>query len=112
MKFEIEGVLYTIMPYSWGEELEIAEGGIAVDFVDEKPSINVASGTVAIQAVLKSLKEWTFRGMDEDGKLLAEGNILPITNENVKKLPASHGRLIYAKVKELNGVGMIEAKNL
>ncbi len=104
---DIQGINYELLSYLWDEDLEITQSSIIV--VDGKPTMDTRK--LRVMMVLKTLKSWTFRGTDENRALITEGEILTITEENVKKLPPSHGRALYKAVDALNTLTEDEEKN-
>jgi hypothetical protein len=70
------------------------------------------TGMVQLLTLLNSLKSWGFKGTDDNGDLLTgDVPVLPINEENIKKLPSSHGNKLARIAGVLNGLGEPDTKN-
>ena len=110
----IDGINYVLKPYSFGVDLEISDRAFEMQ-VDEKTGKILAAtktGIVMLLGLVNSLESWTFKGVTEDGELIGgDAPILEINEENVKKLPSSHGNVLSRLAKKINNVGDAEGKN-
>lgn len=124
MKVTLDGVDYVLKPLTWGTDLEITNSAVKLDMsairgsmgkseIDKvmQNALQIDSVVVRIKQVLNSLESWTFRGRDADGSLLVEGDVLPITEDNVRLLLPSHGNRLVAVIEEMNAPTPIEVKN-
>jgi len=110
----IDGIVYKLGRYDFGTDVEINDRAIALQFNEEKKEVIPVpkAGIMSFLMVFYAIKSWTFRGMN-DGELITDTtvNILPITEENLKKIPSKHGNMLTKLSSELNGVNDKTAKN-
>lgn len=111
----IDEIKYILGEYDWGVDVDIAEQcmSIEVEGVGTRtPSVRpkVDSARLQILQVRHSLKSWEYRGKDEQGKLLMDGEPLEINEEAVRSLPAKHGRRLVVVARDLNEMGEDEEK--
>lgn len=121
--FVFDGIEYEMLNrLTWGEELEVAEEVIndAVrieDLVAGKENVkNVLNKKIdvskmTIKSVARSVKRWTFRGYNEDDSLRMDGDILPLTEENIKQIPGKHGHMLTQFVEGKDALTEYERKN-
>ena len=109
----IDGIQYKLAPYNYAKHIEISDRSTRID-VDERTRTARTStlvGTVRMLELLYSIKSWTFRGVDADGNLKTEGDVLAITEANLKLLPAKHGKHLQDLAGEVNSPTDEEVKN-
>jgi hypothetical protein len=113
--YKIEGIEYTLLSPTFGEDLSSMDDNFSMDVSPDGKNVSpkVNSAGVNLGMVVRCLKSWTFRGYDKNKEeLIKEGEVLPITEENVSKLPAKHGNFLLARSRELTTLSDKELKNL
>ena len=111
-KVEVDGVEYVLARFNWGVSTEIHDAAMVVEAVGSVvPTVTMKLSIYMRQVVLRSLKTWTFLGVDEEGNPLKDGEVLAITEENVKTLPSNHGNKLWEVASDLNGLSKDEEKN-
>lgn len=110
----LDGISYKLGRYDYGTDVEINDRAIALQFNEEKKEVIPVpkAGIMSFLMVYYALRSWTFRGM-KDGELITDTtvNILPITEDNLKKIPSQHGNQLIKISSEINGVNDKTAKN-
>ena len=115
MKIGIQGVEYVIEAPTFGEDLESMDQAFEIEIDKEGKGIKpkIQAKKMYISSIAKCLKSWTFRGYNkETGKLVTEGEVLPITSETIESLPSSHGNILLSRSRDLTTVSGEEVKNL
>lgn len=111
----LDGINYKLEPYDFGTDIEISDRSIKMDFdpITRKPVPVSKTGTYKLLILFYSIKSWTYRGKNENGDLVTDESkpILPVTEENLKKIPSSHGNKLSDIASTINGVGEDERKN-
>ena len=117
----IDGIYYKQGRYRYGQSLEMNEKTIELnieEFNPEDPKKSkfkprIRKDLLELFSVLNSIKEWTFRGYDDEDNLFLDESkpILPITEENVRNLPPSHGAKLLENSGKINGLDPILRKN-
>lgn len=117
-KVRIDSVEYLLGQFSWGIATEIQEKSFTVDadFQEGKkknivPKVRTNMAVYMILVVVNSLRDWNFRGVDSEGNIKREGDILPINEENVRSLPNKHGSTLYTIATKLNSLEEEDEKN-
>ena len=108
----LDGIRYELRYLNYFDYLKIKEKEVDLKIVNGaiKPEIKSAGTTLSFVAA--AIDKWEFKGVDERGRLKTEGNILPITNDNVKLLPPRHGQILHQAIRRLNDVVGEEEKKL
>ena len=108
---EIDGVEYVTKKYGFGEHCDISSTTMKTEYVDGKPFMRADFGVRTFMVVMRGLKSWTFKGVDGDGNVKTEGEVLPITDETVRKIPPKHGETLYKIIQSENEMSDDEIKN-
>ena len=109
----IEGIDYVLRTPSFGEDLRSLEEAASIEFDGTNPSMKLHAGAAAISSLKRALESWTFRGVDEKTEVLIKGGeILPITLDNIQKLPSSHGHTLSRLSKKMTDFTDFTEKNL
>jgi len=113
MEIVQDGLTYVIKALRWDEVTSTQDASMSInpEARGDTPKFRMNMGTYQVMLVAKSLKSWEFRGTDENMVPLTDGEVLPITEKNVGKLPPRHGQKLWAAASELNGLGDDEEKN-
>ena len=117
----IDGITYKMGRYRYGQKLAMNERAIEItveDFNQDNPMKSkfkprVRKDLIELLSVLYAIKSWTFRGYNDDDELITDESveILPITEENVRDLPPSHGETLMKISGEINGLDELLRKN-
>lgn len=112
MILTFNGIEYELRGMTFGESLDIMGKSFRVSGADKDDvQASIDMNYLYTNQILKVLKRWTYRGYNvETNELIKEGDILPITIENIKSLPNAHGEAVYKTVKELLAPGRQEEK--
>jgi len=93
-RVELEGESFTLREQTAGEDLEVLQASLSWDPITGKPRPDLRR--LNVKSLQMSLVAWSLKD--------AEGEPLPIDEENVRRLPRHVFYALLSKLGELNGL--------